>query len=54
MRVEADAFLGVLVQLNFAKCHLEWSRRSLEEWGKARAEIGKIEEEALQRGQLAQ
>lgn len=40
--------------LNYAKCHLEWSRRSLEEWGKAKEEIGKIEDEALQRGQLTQ
>ncbi|KAF2763689.1 hypothetical protein EJ03DRAFT_379216 [Teratosphaeria nubilosa] len=30
--------------LNFAKCHVEWSRRSVEEWVKAKAEIGKIEE----------
>ncbi|KAK4561830.1 Sorting nexin, cytoplasm-to-vacuole targeting pathway/endosomal sorting [Recurvomyces mirabilis] len=29
--------------LSFAKCHVEWSRRSLEEWQKAKGEIGKIE-----------
>ncbi|KAK4546642.1 hypothetical protein LTR36_001859 [Oleoguttula mirabilis] len=29
--------------LNFARCHVEWSKRSLEEWGKAKGEIEKIE-----------
>lgn len=29
--------------LHFARCHIEWSRRSLEEWEKARAEVMKIE-----------
>ncbi|KAK3066478.1 Sorting nexin, cytoplasm-to-vacuole targeting pathway/endosomal sorting [Teratosphaeriaceae sp. CCFEE 6253] len=29
--------------LNFAKCHVEWSRRSLEEWEKAKGEIRKID-----------
>ncbi|KAK5114755.1 hypothetical protein LTR85_010068 [Meristemomyces frigidus] len=29
--------------LNFAKCHIEWSKRSLDEWQKAKGEIHKIE-----------
>ncbi|KJX93249.1 sorting nexin-41 like protein [Zymoseptoria brevis] len=29
--------------LNFAKSHVEWSKRSLEEWKKAKSEINKIE-----------
>ncbi|WPH02804.1 Hypothetical protein R9X50_00567200 [Acrodontium crateriforme] len=29
--------------LNFAKCHIEWSKRSLQEWDKAKNEIAKIE-----------
>ncbi|KAK5108750.1 hypothetical protein LTR62_007810 [Meristemomyces frigidus] len=29
--------------LSFAKCHIEWSKRSLEEWEKAKGEIAKIE-----------
>jgi hypothetical protein len=29
--------------LSFAKSHVEWSKRSLEEWEKAKSEIEKIE-----------
>jgi len=31
------------VQLNFARAHLEWSKRSLQEWQNAKAEVGKID-----------
>jgi hypothetical protein len=31
------------LQLNFAKAHIEWSKRSLEEWEKAKGEIQKID-----------
>lgn len=29
--------------LNFAKAHVQWSKRSVEEWEKAKEEINKIE-----------
>ncbi|KAI6821731.1 putative autophagy protein Atg20 [Hortaea werneckii] len=29
--------------MNFAKCHIEWSKRSLDEWEKAKGEIHKID-----------
>lgn len=29
--------------MNFARCHVEWSKRSLEEWEKAKGEVHKIE-----------
>ncbi|KAK3718121.1 Sorting nexin, cytoplasm-to-vacuole targeting pathway/endosomal sorting [Vermiconidia calcicola] len=29
--------------LHFARCHVEWSKRSLEEWEKAKGEVAKIE-----------
>ncbi|KAK4502741.1 hypothetical protein PRZ48_006167 [Zasmidium cellare] len=32
-----------MYMLNFAKAHIEWSRRSLDEWEKAKTEIHKIE-----------
>ena len=34
---------NVSTQMNFARCHIEWSRRSLEEWEKAKGEVHKIE-----------
>lgn len=30
-------------QLAFARAHVEWSKRSLEEWDKAKSEVVKIE-----------
>ena len=35
--------LSVIAQLHFARCHVEWSKRSLEEWEKAKGEVAKIE-----------
>lgn len=35
--------LTILLQLSFARSHVEWSKRSLEEWEKAKVEVGKIE-----------
>ncbi|KAK0343861.1 Sorting nexin, cytoplasm-to-vacuole targeting pathway/endosomal sorting [Friedmanniomyces endolithicus] len=32
-----------MYMLNFAKCHIEWSKRSLDEWEKAKGEIRKID-----------
>lgn len=32
-----------LSQLNFARSHIEWSKRSMQEWQNAKAEIQKIE-----------
>ncbi|EMC99393.1 hypothetical protein BAUCODRAFT_146345 [Baudoinia panamericana UAMH 10762] len=31
-----------MYMLNFAKCHVEWSKRSLDEWQKAKVEINKL------------
>ncbi|GIZ45019.1 hypothetical protein CKM354_000820300 [Cercospora kikuchii] len=36
-----------MYMLNFAKAHVEWSKRSLEEWEKAKVEINKIEVRGL-------
>lgn len=30
-------------QLSFARCHVEWAKRSLESWEEAKAEVNKIE-----------
>jgi hypothetical protein len=38
-----DRSLTFLNQLNFARSHLEWSKRSMHEWQNARGEIAKIE-----------
>ena len=41
--VRCAPLLTCHVQMNFARAHIEWSKRSLEEWEKAKAEVGKIE-----------
>lgn len=37
------AVANIRHQLNFAKSHIEWSKKSLDEWEKAKQEINKIE-----------
>lgn len=41
--VRKGLLMCCLLQLNFARAHIEWSRRSLEEWEKAKGEVYKIE-----------
>ena len=36
------SYANGILQINFARAHVEWSKRSLEEWEKAKGEVAKI------------